>query len=712
MPSLRTTSRVLSLTADPARSRAESNIFINEPTSGSLARSKGSLYIVTETEGDTPGERAYCRLIADCIRSEYYRDPTQELDDAVSRGMQRGNAKMLKDERIPPPEARPVAAVTCLAIRDDELAAAQTLPVQTYIGSSKGIALVPDPPFWEEEAPEFSRSVFIGHGMQVQFQLYTAKLGTGDLVAVCSSALGRSLSIERLERWLTSGEPRQLTQGLRANYLAADQEPAYALVIQTQPDMREKATTPLSDGAAEAGAPLAGVLGRLRRPDGAPAARGAGPAGAARRGAAGAATGRRSGRERAALDARRLLLWLVLLLIVIAIIVLAIKGVQHFQAGRQHSAFVQASAQIDTMLAAAAQQQDPAAAATVLKQAETTASQDAAGLNAADGAALVGKVQAREDALVKASRFVAPKLLVDLSGDQQAELSQVVVQGDNIYMLDTGGKRVLKVTTASRTPLAVISAATTVGQDMVQPLVAIAPTPGGVLAVDSRNTLWAFDAGNNRLRRVNVPSSDSWGEVRAIATYKNELYVLDTKLNRIWRYTQQGDGYGPPSDYFAAASAQAAAAATPAATVTPTRSRVTATVTPAATVTPPPAPDLRHSVDLAVDGSLYVLQSDGSVLKFTNGLPQPFSESGLVAKMPGPSQIIANPDDSSVYVVDPSGKRLVRFSKDGAFERQYLLPPDAPLPLRDLLGVAMAGPQGALYLLGDKALGVAALPNQ
>src|SRR6185437_8452018 len=112
MPSLHTTSRVLSLTADPTRSRAESNIFVNEPTSGSLARSKGSLYIVTETQGDTPGERAYCRLIADSIRSEYYRDPAQELDAAVSRGMERGNAKMLKDERIPPPEARPVAAVT------------------------------------------------------------------------------------------------------------------------------------------------------------------------------------------------------------------------------------------------------------------------------------------------------------------------------------------------------------------------------------------------------------------------------------------------------------------------------------------------------------------------------------------------------------------------------------------------------------------------
>src|SRR5690242_18187369 len=126
MGRLRTASRVVSLAGSPAQSRAESNIFINEPTSGSLARAKGSLYVVTETEGDTPAERGFCRLVADAIRGEYYRDPAQELGEALSRGVERGNTKMLHDDRLPPEGERPPVAVTCLAIRDGEVAIAQT----------------------------------------------------------------------------------------------------------------------------------------------------------------------------------------------------------------------------------------------------------------------------------------------------------------------------------------------------------------------------------------------------------------------------------------------------------------------------------------------------------------------------------------------------------------------------------------------------------
>lgn len=729
MPALHTTSRTISLSTDPALNRATANIFINEPTSGSLARSKGSLYIVTESQADSAAERAYCRLVSDSVRGEYYRDPTQELDLALSRGMDRGVAKMLKDERLPPPGERPVVALTCIAVRDGDVAIAQTLPVQTYIGTRTGIALVPDPPFWENERLEAAPATFYGHGPRLEYQLYSAKLTDGDIVAVCSSALAQSLTTDRLEQWLTGGETRLLSQGLRTQYLRSDTEPAYALVIQARPDVREKATSPVQDEVrVQAGKrsllsgrlPLDGVRARFGLAGGSVrpgAGRGANGGDAARRPAGSAshrtvgagsglsATTRRTARPTRGAANRRLLAIIGLLIVAIVLLFLLAKGFQRFQAGREHAAFLHASSQVDGLLTSAAQQKDPAAAATTLTQAQDLINSEAGQLTPPDVATLRTRVTQRQDQLNKAVRLANLKLLADLSADPLAQLAQVAVQGGSAYILDTGGKRVLKVPVGGGPPVAAISANIKVGADTIQPLVAITSTQTGVMAVDSQNALWAFDASNNQIRRVPVPGSDAWGEIRAMTTYRNDLYVLDTKLSRIWRYTPLGSGYGTPADYFAVSRPAA-----PAATAIPQRGKPTATPAPIPTATP--LPDLLHSVDLSVDGSVYLLQSDGSVLKYTNGVRQPFPETGLVGTMPSPSHVIASVSDSSVYVVDPSGQRIVRFSAGGQFQRQYLLPPDKPKAITGIQSAEVDAAQGLVYFVSDKAVAVATLPNQ
>lgn len=727
MAALHTTSRTISLSTDPALNRATSNVFVSEPTSGSLARSKGSLYIVTETEADSAAERAYCRLVSDSVRSEYYRDPTPELDQALAKGMDRGLAKMLNDERLPPAGERPVVALTCIAIRDGDAAIAQTLPVQTYIGTRTGIALVPDPPFWENERLEVTPATFFGYGPRVEYQLYSAKLADGDIVTVCSSALAQSLSTDRLEKWLTGGETRLLSQGLRTQYLRSDTEPAYALVVQARPDGREKATSPLQEEArVQAGKraplsgrlPLGGVLtrvglGGVSTPAGAGSAGGGGksrPAGGAAHRTAGASSGhsptaRRGTRPARGTANRRLLAMVGLVIVLLLVLVLLVKGAQRFQAGREHAAFLRASSQVDGLLTAAAQQKDPAAAATTLTQAQDLIKSDAGQLTPADAATLRARVTQRQDLLSKAGRLTNLKLLADLSADPLAQLAQVAVQGGSVYILDTGGKRVLKVPVGGGPPMAALSANIKVGADTIQPLVAITATPTGVMAVDSQNVLWAFDASNNQIRRVPVPGSDAWGEIRAMTTYRNDLYVLDTKLSRIWRYTPLGSGYSTPVDYFAVSRPPA-----PAATATPQRGKPTATPAPIPTATP--LPDLVHSVDLSVDGSVYLLQSDGSILKYSNGVRQPFPETGLVGTMPSPSHIMASVSDSSVYVVDPSGKRIVRFSASGQFQRQYLLPVDKPAAITGIQSAEVDAAQGLVYFVSDKAVAVATLPNQ
>jgi len=76
-------------------------------------------------------------------------------------------------------------------------------------------------------------------------------------------------------------------------------------------------------------------------------------------------------------------------------------------------------------------------------------------------------------------------------------------------------------------------------------------------------------------------------------------------------------------------------------------------------------------VDLAIDGFVYLLFSDGSVMKFSGGQPQPFAQEGLYPPLENPVGIYASPDADSVFVMDRDGARVVEFSKEGKFVRQY-----------------------------------------
>ena len=49
-------------------------ILVTEPTTGSKARTKGSLYLVVTSRATGGKSRDACKLVADTIRREYYYD--------------------------------------------------------------------------------------------------------------------------------------------------------------------------------------------------------------------------------------------------------------------------------------------------------------------------------------------------------------------------------------------------------------------------------------------------------------------------------------------------------------------------------------------------------------------------------------------------------------------------------------------------------------
>ncbi len=79
---------------------------------------------------------------------------------------------------------------------------------------------------------------------------------------------------------------------------------------------------------------------------------------------------------------------------------------------------------------------------------------------------------------------------------------------------------------------------------------------------------------------------------------------------------------------------------------------------------------LSNAISFAIDGSIYVLNSDGSVKKFLNGAHDDFTLPTLKTPMTAPTKIVTNTDLKNVYILDPSNKRIVVTSKTGSLVKE------------------------------------------
>jgi len=81
--------------------------------------------------------------------------------------------------------------------------------------------------------------------------------------------------------------------------------------------------------------------------------------------------------------------------------------------------------------------------------------------------------------------------------------------------------------------------------------------------------------------------------------------------------------------------------------------------------------DLTKAVSVSIDSSIYVLFSDGNIIKFTRGKPDTFKATGLDAPLSSPTRIATAADFDNIYVLDNGNQRIVVLGKEGAYKSQY-----------------------------------------
>jgi len=109
-------------------------------------------------------------------------------------------------------------------------------------------------------------------------------------------------------------------------------------------------------------------------------------------------------------------------------------------------------------------------------------------------------------------------------------------------------------------------------------------------------------------------------------------------------------------------------------------------------------PPLADAVSMAIDGFIYVLKSDGQVLKFEKGeLVLDFGLKEIDQPLFDPRTIFTTIESEHLYILDVGNQRLVVTDKNGFYQSQYVFEDDQNLTHPTGLFVDEAG--GAIYLL-------------
>ncbi len=104
-----------------------------------------------------------------------------------------------------------------------------------------------------------------------------------------------------------------------------------------------------------------------------------------------------------------------------------------------------------------------------------------------------------------------------------------------------------------------------------------------------------------------------------------------------------------------------------------------------------------YAIDLATDGDLFVLLPDGIIHRLSPGAgPLPFDGTVPSQSLSNAVALYAHPDLDRVWALEPAAARVIEFTTDGHYARQYVFPADA---IRNGVALEVDAAEGKLRIL-------------
>ncbi len=613
-------------------------------------------------------------MCADLLRTlsdAYWRAPGG-VTTALRLAIKLANDRLIELNRGVPAGQQIHGSLTCAVINDQSLIIAQTGPAIAYARSRSGA--------FERIEPQ-ERHALIGSGRNPEPSFTHFAWQPGDVIVLTGAGSCVDGLDPLIEACMSKGEPRMVAGYLNANVsqgkmigvaFSVEGEPgkspgvapAPPAVIAAPPPVPLSAQEPIPEPeSTPAGARLSRMTQTLSTAGAAAATTMSNAARSVQRSLSAfggqllpASTITSAERSRA------IMFGLAAIAVLLPIVVALVVSVLYFQfSGEAERQQLQnaARAQVETARAAT----EPAA----IKSEWTEALDAIAAYEANNPADTESFAEEKRQAYAQLDRAaqitrIAPVTLSELataSGRRRIGAASL-----GVYMLDTGANiaeyYVLNAErnaiTGKPVPLAFPAGITATGRLLditwATPSSSRWRTEGSILFGNS--TLYEYSAATSQITPIELPAV---GEARPEQVASGELYndtayLLDIGAGQIWRYTYQNGVFTRADTYFRS-----------------------------------PFSQLKESVDVAIDGAIYVLSRNGAVSKYfgrapvqfnITNLPMPFGDVVALA-VSGPDQNTGN-----VFIADARHGAIFMLSKSGAFLKQYRATGDVFVGMQDI----------------------------
>jgi hypothetical protein len=665
------------------RDDSPDTLVIVEPSVGSVARSKGHLYLLVTSRISSRHALEATRLAAETIRNEYYYDESAGIRVCLQKAITTANKRLAHQADrlgLKTADGNGPIGVGVAVVRGSEMYVATVGPAEAYLIRQARLSTLPDP-HRERGLPSGA----------LEPDVWRGEISVGDSLVLISPNIIAKLGSDELKDAMLTLHPQSAMEHLHHRFVSAEGAGSDGAIAfeATEVSSTSRARTLVPVRPAE---PLAGAPDRSPIPlaDNVQAAGIAVSAAAeSARSAAGTAIERAVARLQDLMPRRkpayrrvtplasrretqrRAALAILALVVVVGSLGL---GVYAFGGNAPQGAISSVNSgqkALDQALADLTKvtgpgidlvTDDPTQALKLLTDAyQQLQTATAADVSPSVVGPLLGQVNAGLDRLYGVVPVASTALYTfkPAAGAPPFDLSAMVQGPDgNPYVLDRATKAVYRVNLKNKTATLVAKSGTKNKAGVVAIPRFLGVGGQDLLILDSKNVLWrwrpADDTGNGTLTRPTLQGAASLGsDILGINTFLRpgthglyNLYVVDPSEQQIKAYSPAADGGGfpaKPTDWLATAR------------------------------------DVSKMTSTFVDGDIYVTDG-GSLVKYTAG-----NDGGWAAKdpkdlllrpAPAYSIVAAGPTraQGAIYAFDPTNARLIAVSKsDGSYMAQYRL---------------------------------------
>ncbi len=229
-------------------SNSSDAVLVTEPTTGSKARTKGSLYLVVTSRTLGGRTRDACRLVADTIRREYYYDESAGIAIVLEKAIRAANRR-LRHSREGGGINQGTLGVAVTVVRGNELYVATCGDADSYLIRAARLLM-----------PETTSGEGLPAPDSVKIDVWRGDFAVGDSLVLCSRNLVEVVGTEELKNAVVTLHPQSAVEHLHHLFVAAggDGSDAVLTIEATEVALNrvEHKLVPVSPSEPLAGAPI------------------------------------------------------------------------------------------------------------------------------------------------------------------------------------------------------------------------------------------------------------------------------------------------------------------------------------------------------------------------------------------------------------------------------------------------------------------------